>query len=185
MAKKTAKSKKDDKPETTTAFADNNANAEVITGEIVPAQSITEQAKEARGEEEAKKDDGGAVDTSAADANYTDEEKAKDAAKDAKVKHLESLGLDPEAASQPGTGGFKVEDADPDEPMYVGVVTVEGVDGQYYKKISTRIDVGPTPKGHDWLEYAFKVHFPSADISKGITVDPENKTDPLLRTQHG
>lgn len=186
MAKKT-KSKTDAAPKSIDALADNDVNSEIVAGPVVPEKTAAEQAKEARGDEEGKKDDGGAADTKAADLVYTDEKKAKDAAKDARIEHLEALGLDPEVSSRPGggLGDFKVESANSGEPMYTGVVTVEGVDGQYHKKISTRIDVGPFPKGHSWLEYAFKQHFPSANIAKGITVDPKNESDPLLRTQHG
>ena len=169
--------------------ADSDVNAKIVTG--TPRGDIkdaVEQAREARGEtDDARTDDGGAKDTKAAQINYTDEKKARDAAVEARRKHMEKVAGDPEAAAHGGgTGDVRVENADKNEPMYTGVVTVHGVDAQYGKKISTRIDVGPAPKGLGWLrDHAFKHHFPSADVSKGITVDEKNVSDPLLRTQHG
>ena len=187
MAKK--KKQDNDTPTAVDAMGDNDVNSEIVEGQ--PRADIKDaaaQAREARGEDEdATKDDGGAADTTAAELVYTDEKKARDAEVEARREYLEKVTGDPEASVRPGgaSGDFKVENADAGEPMYTGVVTVEGVDGQYHKKISTRIDVGLFPKGHGWLTYAFKQHFPSADISKGITVDAANESDPLLRTQHG
>ncbi len=170
--------KKKDKAEAPAKTTKNVVEGSKAT-ELTP---VTEQAKEARGDEEAKADNGGSASLKPSTFPNSDELKFRDQAKEARVKHLESLGIDPEA---PAAGPYKVEDAEHDEPMYTGVLTVEGTDGQYHKKISTRIDVGPTPKGKAWLLYAFGEHFPSADLSKGITVDEKNETDPLLRTQHG
>ena len=183
--------KKDEKPANQAGVltADNDVNAEIVSGQPrADIKPVEVQAREARGEDEAAADDGGAADTKAATINYTDAEKAKDAAVDARHAYMEKVTGDPDAAAKPGggAGDIKVESADKNEKFYTGVVTVTGVDEQYGKKISTRIDVGPAPKGHNWLlHHAFKHHFPSADVSKGITVDEKNESDPLLRTQHG
>lgn len=167
------------------ATEEKDTKDNVIAGEVNPEQTIIEQAKAARGEDD--KDKAPAkekVDTSAAEANYTDEQKSKDAAVKAKHDHLETLGLDPDVASQPGGHGmFKVEDADTKEKMYTGVVTVTGVDGRYHKKLSTRINCGSVPIGAKAVEHIFKDYAPSLDLSAGIEIDPKNEADPLLRTQ--
>jgi hypothetical protein len=171
-----------------TEKADKDPAAKAIKGEVAPNQSVIDQAKKARGEEPNKPDDGGKVNSgakSAAEKATTPEMELRDAAKKAKEEHLESLGLDKETASNPGSGIHKVENAETKEPMYQGVVTVTGVDGQYHKKISTRIDTGPEARGLAWLKYAFKQHFPSVDLNAEIEVDPKNESDPLLRSQYG
>lgn len=166
--------KTEDKADTKTK-ADKN----VIAGPAIAEKTVVDQAKEARGEDKPKKV-AEVADTSAADANYTDEQKSKDAAVKAKVAHLKVLGIDPEV---PDTGMHKVEEGTGGK-LYSGVVTVTSVSGEYdNSKISTRIDIGSQPRGEGWLKYAFKVHFPSANTDAVFTVDETNKDDPLLRTK--
>lgn len=158
----------------------------VVAGPAVAEKTVIEQAKEARGDEEKKADDGGSASLKPSTFPNADELKHRDEAKEARMEHLKSLGItDPENPTG-DAGAHKVLPPEKGEKFYTGVVTVTGVDGQYGNPISTRIDCGPFPKGEHWLKNkAFKEHFPSADLSKPITIDADNKSDPMLRTAHG
>lgn len=177
MAKK---SKKSETPATPVA------NANVVAGPRVAENTVVDQAREARGDEEKKEDKGGDASLKPSTFPNSDELAHRDEAKEARVEHLRSLGINDPENPQGDTGVHKVLPPEKGEKMYTGIVTVRGTDGQYGNPISTRIDCGPFPKGEHWLKNkAFKEHFPSADLTKPITIDPENKSDPLLRTQHG
>jgi hypothetical protein len=181
MAKDKPQSKAAKKPDTATP---TQSKQKVIEGPAVAEKTVQEQAKEARGEEDKKEDDGGDAGLKPSTFPNEDEIKHKDEAKEARVEHLKSLGID--AENPQGNGMHKVEPDAHDEPMYSGVVTVTSVSGEYDNaKISTRIGIGPVPRGLAWLKYAFKQHFPSANVEAMFEVDPENKEDPLYRTRFG
>lgn len=141
---------------------------------------LKDQIEKARGTEEAADDKGGKVDskvTAAAKAAATPEMNLRDAAKEAREEHLRSLGVDP---AHPGGGYKKVEPAKIKEKMYVGDVTCESVSGETHERISAKINL-PSPKGEEYVWYAFKVHHMTA-MREYFKIDPDNETDPMLRT---
>jgi len=159
--------------------AENTKN--VIAGPTTVEKTVNAQAKEARGEDEKAKDNGG--DASLRPKTFPNEDalKHRDETKEARVKYLESIGVDPEAPVSDGV--HKVEAADVDNKMYSGVVTMAGYSGEYHQKVSQRIDIGSVPRGWDWCEYAFKQHMGRNCVLE--TIDDKNEIDPLLRTTFG
>jgi hypothetical protein len=153
----------------------------VVAGPATVEQTVNAQAKEARGEDEKATDDGG--DASLRPKTFPNEDalRHRDETKEARVKYLKSIGIDPEAPVSDGV--HKVEAADVSEKMYSGVVTMQGYSGEYHQKVSQRIDIGAVPRGRDWCEYAFKQHMGNNAVLESI--DEKNETDPLLRTIYG
>jgi hypothetical protein len=174
-----SKKKSEKKSEENGNPAANEKN--VVAGPATVDQTVNKQAREARGEEEKAKDDGG--DASLRPKTFPNEDvlKHRDETKEARVKYLKSIGLDPEA---PVTDGVhKVEAADVSDKMYSGVVTMQGYSGEYHQKVSQRIDIGAIARGWAWCEYAFKQHMGNNAVLESI--DDKNETDPLLRTTYG
>jgi hypothetical protein len=150
-------------------------------------KDVREQTMEARGIDPNEKAsvDAGDAGSAASKPPLTDEMKARDAQIEEREKFLKSQGLDPDTErNSPGDGGLrKVEAADTSKKQYRGMVTVTGVHGQTHEKISARIDL-PTASGEEFVHYAFFQHHPAADRDLStITIDPENKDDPNLRSR--
>lgn len=171
------------KSEKTSAEDTNPATNEknVIAGPATVEDTVNKQAREARGEDEKAKDDGG--DASLRPKTFPNEDalKHRDETKEARVKYLKSIGIDPEAPASDGI--HKVEAAEVGEKMYSGVVTMQGYSGEYHQKVSQRINIGAVPRGWAWCDYAFKQHMGRAAVLESI--DDKNETDPLLRTTFG
>lgn len=147
---------------------------------------VAEQTLEARGIDpnEKNKIDPGKAGSAASKPPLTDEMKARDAQIKEREDYLRSQGLDPDMERNfPGTGLKKVEKASTSNKQYRGMVTVTGIHGQTHEKISSRIDF-PEASGVDYVHYAFFQHHPAADHDPStITIDPENKDDPNLRSR--
>lgn len=151
---------------------------------------VFQQAREIRGEPEpgeaATEDDskntaGVGKSKQAAQANYTDEQKQRDLAKEAREEYLESLGLSSnDVGSQ--SGGKKVVPSGIGGKQYVGPVTCESVHGQTHEKISARIDL-PTATGEEGVYRAFQAHHANA-MREHFKIDATNQSiDPNLRSR--
>lgn len=176
--------KKSEKTSADSTGAENPATNEknVVAGPAVVEETVNKQAREARGvEDKAKDNDGG--DASLRPKTFPNEDalKHRDETKEARIKYLKSIGVDPEAPYSDGI--HKVEAAKVGDKMYSGNVTMQGYSGEYHQKVSQRIDIGATPRGWDWCDYAFKQHMGKAAVLESI--DEKNETDPLLRTTYG
>lgn len=171
-------SKKSDKKSESAAADPKN----VVAGPKVVEETVTAQAREARGDKDKAKDNGG--DASLRPKTFANEEalKHRDETKEARVKHLKSIGIDPEAVA--GDSIYRVEEAETKDKMFSGVVTMTGYSGEYQQKVSQRIDIGPTPRGWDWCaNWCFKHH--CGFNCTLVEIDEKNEADPLLRTTHG
>lgn len=154
----------------------------VVAGPAVVEQTAIEQAKKARGEEDkAKGNDGGNASLRPKTFPNEDALKHRDETKEARVEHLKSLGVDPEAPYSDGI--HKVEAAKVGDKMYSGNVTMQGYSGEYHQKVSQPVNIGAIPRGWDWCEYAFRQHMGNNAVLESI--DETNTTDPLLRTTYG
>jgi hypothetical protein len=171
------------KSETTSEDTSNPAanQKNVVAGPTTVEQTVQTQAREARGEKDQAKDKGGNASLRPKTFPNEDALKHRDETKEARVEHLKSLGIDPEATANDGV--HKVEAADVSDKMYSGVVTMQGYSGEYHQKVSQRIDIGASPRGWAWCEYAFRQHMGNNAVLESI--DEKNETDPLLRTTWG
>jgi len=160
---------------------------EVIQGDD-HGKDVIEQTKEARGMKEGVEAvDAGSAGSAAAKPPLTPEMKARDAQIEDREQYLEDNGVDAARDRNfPGGGPAglkKVEMADKPSKLYRGMVTVTGVHGQTQEKISARIDL-PQESGEQFVHYAFFQHHPAANRDTAtITIDPENKDDPNLRSR--
>jgi hypothetical protein len=157
---------------------------EVIQGDT-HGKDVVEQTQAARGiDKDSNKVDPGKAGSAASKPPLTDEMKARDAQIKEREDYLRSQGLDPDVErNNPGGGLKKVERADIKAKQYRGMVTVTGIHGQTHEKISARIEL-PEASGEDYVQRAFYAHHPAAirDPST-VTIDPENKDDPNLRSR--
>lgn len=142
-------------------------------------KDVVEQTREARGEtEQAPVNLAGEAGTP---MPRTPEMEARDKQIEERRAFLEEQGTN---VNEAGANLKKVEAADTSKKQYRGMVTVTGVHGQTHEKISARIDL-PLASGEEYVHYAFFAHHPAADRDVStITIDPENKDDPNLRSRY-
>ncbi len=170
--------------ENETAATTTTSNRNVVTGANANdlKETVIEQAKKARGEDEKKVDDGGSAGAKPSTFPNPDELKFRDESKQARVDHLKTLGIDDPEGQQVASNSRKVEDADTSDKMYSGIVTMTGYSGEYHQKTSQRVDIGATPRGLEWCSYAFRQLCGANCVLESI--DEKNETDPLLRTRY-
>ena len=162
--------------------ADEEKN--VVRGDT-HGKTIEQQTKEARGEGDEKEDkkklegkaDGRDKEAEKILEEAFPERKAINLRVDARRDHAKALGFDVNRPERV----FKVEKVDQGK-QFVGMVTCESVHGETHERISARIEL-PTPRGEEYVWYAFKQHHPHA-MREEFKIDADNKIDPNLRTRY-
>ena len=179
--KEEEKEAKSEKTEKDTVGADEE---NVVRGNT-RGLTIDQQTKEARGETDEKEDkekaegkaDGRDKEAEKLLEEAFPERKAINLRVEARREHAKKAGFD---INRPASK-FKVEKVGKGK-QYVGMVTCESVHGETQERISARIEL-PTPRGEDYVFYAFQQHHPHA-TREDFKIDPENKIDPNLRSRY-
>jgi len=151
-------------------------------------KTITQQTKEARGEEG---EEGGKKNK--AMLEYSDgadkeaekileeaypERKAIDLRVESRRKFNEKFGIDPNR----GNRIIKTEIADKQGKLYKGRLTLHSVHGETYEKLSFPVNED-VARGEDYLFYVMKNAHPHA-MREHFEIDAENESDPNLRSRY-